>query len=80
MRSILANPNLSDPLLCYLEHAPQLPSCCAHLEWEDCPTCTAEAKLIAVREMKVREKGKDPVGIMMKKKTEAATAAKKGRK
>jgi hypothetical protein len=50
------------------------------LIWEDCSTCTAEAKLIAVREMKAREKGKDPVGDMKKKKAEAAAAAKKGKK
>jgi hypothetical protein len=49
----------------------------AYLKWEDCPTCTAEAKLKAQREMKEREKGKDSVGDMKKKKAEAAAAAKK---
>jgi hypothetical protein len=33
-----------------------------------------------MREMKAREKGKDPVGDMKKKKAEAAAAAKKGKK
>jgi hypothetical protein len=49
----------------------------AYLKWEDCPTCTAELKLKAPREMEAGEKGKDLVGDMKKKKAEAAAAAKK---
>ena len=51
----------------------------AFLKWDKCPTCNQEEKLKEIRERKEREKGKDPVGDMKKKKAEEA-AKKKGRK
>lgn len=52
----------------------------AYLKDDKCPKCVQEAKLIAQREMKAREKGKDPVGDMKKKKAEEAAKTKKGGK
>lgn len=51
----------------------------AYLKRDKCPTCDQEEKLKIIRARKEREKGKDPVGDMKKKKAQEA-AKKKGKK